>query len=392
MALLTTTKRKEYFKYLGLGEYNKENVKKFEKKYLPSKYVDGEYGDVTDNLLRHCYNVKMYAGTNFKPEEFKCRCGRCSGYPSYMKPAELVNLQKIRTKYGKSMTITSGMRCKSFNSSLKGSSATSKHLTGMAADFYMAGVTDTLARRKSLIAYMKTLPNHNWSYGNGWCSKGYAVSAPNMGNAVHLDSLNVAVSAPKATTTTTTVKKTTTTTAAAAKTPAKTTTTTTVSPAIARGKKVCIAADNLIKKKFGYCYYKKNKGWPTNKGNCIRFGALCLANAGIKVSTKQDGLLNDGWATKLLKQAKSSKATALATWEKRNGKGWKIIFNGGKAIPISMLPEGALLLCYNGNTYKHTAVKHRGKNIADCNPSKGAKIRAYTALNNPCKLAFYYTK
>ena len=40
MALLTTTKRKEYFKYLGLGDYNKENVKKFEKKYLPSKMFD----------------------------------------------------------------------------------------------------------------------------------------------------------------------------------------------------------------------------------------------------------------------------------------------------------------------------------------------------------------
>lgn len=351
--MLSIEQRKSFFKYLGLGEYNKENILKFEKQYLPKKYCDGVYGTVTDNLLRHCYNVKKHT-KNFKPEEFKCKCGKCSGYPSFMKENELKNLQTIRTKFGRPMTITSGMRCKSFNSSLRGSSATSKHLTGQACDFYIAGVTDTLARRKTLITYLKTLPAFNWAYGDGWCSKGYSVSAPNMGNAVHLDSL--------------------------------------ISVPATRGQKICTSADNLIKKKFGYCYYKTNKNYPVNKGNCIRFGALCLANAGIKVSTKQDGLLNDAWATKLLRYAKVSKATALSEWEKRNGKGWEIIFNGGKAIPASMLNEGDLLLCYNGNTYKHTAVKHRGVNIADCNPSAGAKIRKYSALNNPCKLAFRYMK
>lgn len=217
MALLTSAKRKEYFNYLGLGAYNKANILKFQKKYFTrAKDHDGLYGPNTDNLLRHVYNVKKYAGKNFKPEEFRCGCGRkyCTGYPTYMKPAELANLQTIRTHYGKPMQITSGLRCKGFNSRLKGSSTNSKHLTGQAADFYMAGVTDTLARRKSAIAYIKKLPNHNWTYGNGWCSKGYSVSAPNMGNAIHTDALNNEV---KATTTTAAAK------APAAKAPAVTT-------------------------------------------------------------------------------------------------------------------------------------------------------------------------
>lgn len=351
--MLTLSKRKEYFKYLGLGEYNKTNILKFEKKYFPKKYCDGQWGEQDDMLILHCVNVKKYT-KNFKPEEFKCGCGGkyCTGYPTYMKDYELKNLQTIRTKFGRPMTITSGLRCKKYNSTLRGSSTTSKHLSGQAADFYIPGVTDTLARRKTLIAYLKTIPGHNWSYGNGWCSKGYAVNAPNMGNAVHFDSVKVA-------------------------------------SVSTTGRKACKTADALIKKKFKYVYYKTNKGYPKNGGNCIRFVALCIKGAGAKVSTKQDGMLNDAWATKLLKV---SEKEALRLWEKRNGKGWVIIKNGGSKIPSSKLKPDDVLLCYNGKTYKHTAMYYGNNKIADCNPSKGAKIRAYSDLNNPCKIAFRYTK
>ena len=34
MALLTVAQRKQYFKELGLGAYNKENILKFQKKYI----------------------------------------------------------------------------------------------------------------------------------------------------------------------------------------------------------------------------------------------------------------------------------------------------------------------------------------------------------------------
>ena len=199
MALLTEAKRKEYFKFLGLGEYNKTNIKKFQKTAFPNlaKEQDGIYGTKTDYALRHWRNVYKFT-KNFRPEEFKCECGGkyCTGYPSWMKKVELQNLQTIRSHYGKPMKITSGLRCKKMNSKSKGSINNSKHLTGYAADFYMAGVTDTLANRKKAIKYIKTLPNHGYSYGNGYNSNGVAIKAAYMGNAIHTDT-NKPVTTPK---------------------------------------------------------------------------------------------------------------------------------------------------------------------------------------------------
>lgn len=196
MALLTIDERKERFKALGL-EYNTTGIKTLQKKYFKkSKDRTGKYDANTDVLLRHVYNVKTYT-KNFSPQEFRCPCGKCTGYPTFMRKVELQHLQSIRSHYGKPVNITSGLRCKSFNNSLRGSSKNSKHLTGYAADFYIKGVTDTLSGRKKLIKYVKTLPNHNWTYGNGWCSKGYKISAPNMGDAIHTDTTAPKVSKTK---------------------------------------------------------------------------------------------------------------------------------------------------------------------------------------------------
>lgn len=187
--LLSKKKRREYFKYLSLGEYNSENIKKLQKTYFTrEKDIDGEYGPDTDKLLRHVYNVTKYA-PNFDPEEFRCGCGGkyCSGYPSYMKQKQLKHIQTIRQHYNKAMTVTCGLRCSAWNRRLNGAASNSKHLTGKATDFFMRGVTDTLERRKKAINYIKTLPDHNYTYGNGCSSLGPAVYAPNMGNAVHTD-------------------------------------------------------------------------------------------------------------------------------------------------------------------------------------------------------------
>lgn len=187
MALLSVDERKKRFKFLGL-EYNEAGIKKLQKQYMRKKDVDGKYGADTDKVLRHVYNVKKYA-KNFKPEEFKCECGGkyCTGYPSYMKKVELENLQSIRAHFGKPMTVTCGLRCKPYNDSLRGSIQNSKHLSGYACDFYMPGVTDTLANRKAAIKWIKKLPNHNYTYGNGINSAGASISAGYMGNALHTD-------------------------------------------------------------------------------------------------------------------------------------------------------------------------------------------------------------
>lgn len=189
MITLSDDKRKELFEFLGLDEPNKTNIKKFQKSvFADPKEHDGVPGAKTDTALMHWYNVFRYT-KNFDPKEFKCECGGryCSGYPDYMKPNELKNIQAIRDHWGKPITVTCGLRCKGYNKKLNGSIQNSKHLTGQAIDFYQAGVTDTLANRKKAIKWIKTLPNHTYTYGNGINSYGYSISAPYMGNALHTD-------------------------------------------------------------------------------------------------------------------------------------------------------------------------------------------------------------
>lgn len=187
MALLSIGKRKKFFSEIGLGEYNKGNILKLQKKYfIRKKDIDGIYGKDTDALLRHIVNVHN-ACKNFTPEEFKCDCGGeyCTGYPTRMREKTLKFAQSIRDKYGKPMIITSGLRCKGRNSELSGSVKESKHMSGMAFDWYMSGITDTLTARKLTINTIKKMKNHDYSYGNGIDSLGYNRSASYMGNALH---------------------------------------------------------------------------------------------------------------------------------------------------------------------------------------------------------------
>lgn len=189
MITLSDDKRQELFDYLGLGKVTKTNIKKFQRSvFKNTKEHDGIAGPKTDTALMHWYNVFKYT-KNFDPKEFKCECGEryCSGYPDYMKPNELKNIQAIRDHWNRPITITCGLRCKTYNKKLNGSIQNSKHLTGQAIDFYQKGVTDTLANRKKAIKWIKILPNHTYTYGNGINSYGYGISASYMGNALHTD-------------------------------------------------------------------------------------------------------------------------------------------------------------------------------------------------------------
>lgn len=189
MALLSVEKRKQYFKELGLGNYNKTNILKFQKKYMLRKSdYDGIYGNDTDNLLRTVYNVHKYT-KNFDAKEFRCDCGGryCCGFPTYMKPHMLMHIQAIRDHWGRPITVTQGMRCSGRNRQLRGSIQNSSHLYGRAIDFYQKGVTDTLANRKMAIKWIKKQPYHSYTYGNGINSSGYKVRASYMGNCLHTD-------------------------------------------------------------------------------------------------------------------------------------------------------------------------------------------------------------
>ena len=156
MALLTVAQRKAFFKELGLGEYNAENVKKFQRAYMWRKSdADGIYGPDTDNLLRTYWNVTKHS-KNFSVKEFRCECGGdfCCGFPSFMKEAEIKNIQAIRDHWNRPVTVTCGLRCYFENKRVKGI-RNSKHLSGRAIDFYQKGVTDTLTNRKNAIEWIR---------------------------------------------------------------------------------------------------------------------------------------------------------------------------------------------------------------------------------------------
>lgn len=89
--------------------------------------------------------------TNFKVKEFACTDG---SDPIFI-DSELVNvLQKIRSHFGKSVTITSAYRTPSKNKAVGGETY-SQHLYGKAADIKVKGIAP-----KTVAAYAeKLLPN-----------------------------------------------------------------------------------------------------------------------------------------------------------------------------------------------------------------------------------------
>lgn len=67
----------------------------------------------------------------FKPEEFKCKCGKCDG--GVMDNAFIKQLEKARAIANTPFVINSGFRCLAHNKAVGGKAA-STHLEGRAAD------------------------------------------------------------------------------------------------------------------------------------------------------------------------------------------------------------------------------------------------------------------
>jgi uncharacterized protein YcbK (DUF882 family) len=71
----------------------------------------------------------MKLSKNFTKEELECKCG-CGFLPT---KEAIEKLQNIRTKIGKPLIISSGARCASHNTAIKGSK-NSQHIHGIAFD------------------------------------------------------------------------------------------------------------------------------------------------------------------------------------------------------------------------------------------------------------------
>lgn len=161
---------------------------------------------------------------------------------------------------------------------------------------------------------------------------------------------------------------------------------------IAKGGKYTYKKWNSKDKKTKQCpiCYKltgKYKGF-----NCIGFVSCAYHHgSGMKnISCAMNGIGTDNFFTKV----------TLASWTKRNGKGWTMITNGGSKggvdIAASRLVVGDVVVCYDGNGKFHHVVLYSGNGkYIDCTNTTTPHVgeRNYSALCNKyhCTRAFRYT-
>lgn len=188
MSYLTVKERQTYLAELGFYKGRIDGLEgiKTSKAYadLQAKYfsrpqdVDGKYGKNTDILLRSAWNCRN--SKYFKLPEFKCKCGSryCTGYPAELNPYLISGLNKLREKVG-ALTITSGLRCATWNSIQKGATH-SRHMSGKASDVKGAG-TSTKAKRITVKTIWMAQKNARYTYCADDNTKYH------MGTSVHVD-------------------------------------------------------------------------------------------------------------------------------------------------------------------------------------------------------------
>ena len=138
--------------------------------------ADGIAGATTYKKLKATPTTKKLTWDDikhFRREEFRCNCnGRyCKGFPVEPDLKMVKLLDNMRDYFGVPITVTSGVRCKKYNNSIAGSSTTSKHMKGKAADIYVPGVALATVKAKA------------YDLGAEYSYYG----TKNMGNAVHVN-------------------------------------------------------------------------------------------------------------------------------------------------------------------------------------------------------------
>lgn len=151
-----------YYNGLIDGEYGsgtKAAAKAFQRAYGLKQ--DGIIGALSEPML-----IKAVAGEvepidfwktikYFKKDEFKCKCG-CGA--DDIEEQLVAVAERVREHYGKPITVSSGVRCVKHNKKVGGVS-NSRHLSGKAMDFSVAGVPAS-----TVLAYVKQQPEIRYTY------------------------------------------------------------------------------------------------------------------------------------------------------------------------------------------------------------------------------------
>lgn len=135
---------------------------------------DGDFGEETLAAALDQIGKKQFADTPmdttgtfwdnikwFTREEFRCRCGGkyCNGFPAEpdQRIAELAD--DVREHFGLPADVSSGLRCKTWNSLQPTASSTSFHQFGRALDFRIRGKSS-----EEVLDYVEGLPGVNFAY------------------------------------------------------------------------------------------------------------------------------------------------------------------------------------------------------------------------------------
>lgn len=128
--------------------------------------ADGVFGAATQEMI-----LKAVAGEatpkafwedirHFTREEFRCRCGGkyCDGFPAEPSEKLLRLADRVREHFGAAAVVSSGVRCAAHNANVGGAEG-SRHLTGSAMDFRVAGKT-----APEVLDFVKTRPETRYAY------------------------------------------------------------------------------------------------------------------------------------------------------------------------------------------------------------------------------------
>lgn len=164
---MTIKQRQHLLAYLGYyvgsvdgiwGTLSKTATVAFQKDF-GGLTANGTVDEATEKALTHAVAYGIAKNETTKPatgsfwdeieffdrSEFKCTCnGRgCNGYPVEPEEKLIRVADRVRKHFGASTTVSSGVRCKLRNSELNGSVSNSRHLSGKAMDFSVAGRSAT---------------------------------------------------------------------------------------------------------------------------------------------------------------------------------------------------------------------------------------------------------
>lgn len=144
------------------GPNTQAAVKAFQRK--TGIEADGIVGPVTRGHLAETYKDSR-ASEHFAMSEYQCDCDGmyCGGFPALMEEALLAQVENLRSRLGRPVIITSGVRCEARNEAVGGVSW-SFHKRGAAADLYCPGVSVGEVAAAAQAVGLNILPHYSEGY------------------------------------------------------------------------------------------------------------------------------------------------------------------------------------------------------------------------------------